>query len=274
MHVLLVEDNPGDAEIIRHSMSAFSGEWRVTHVGSLSDAVKSVTSDNDFDVVLLDLTLPDSNGYETFVEFNQVDSHTPVVVFSDLEDHNVAIDAVRAGAQDFLFKSATEPHRVLRSLRYAVERNAITHRNDSYQRAPEAVSAPAEASRDSAPLSQRNNKCYEEAVSIFKQIVELSLDSRAFKVDHRISDRLALLAELLAREAAEPADAYAVHQDVVTSLSRNLESPRTDAITKESRLMLTGLLSKLASYYRNLWLGQNQPSPVAGECNGEGEAKG
>jgi len=267
MHVLLIEDNPGDAELIRHSMSAYADKWQVTHATTLADGVEAVSTGREFDVALLDLTLPDSDGFETFREFNAAASHVPVVVLSNLENQELAVSAMRAGAQDFLYKSATEPHRILRSLQYAIERSSVRAAGSGDSRFADLLgkgasvgpTAGGSGAKPKQPdeLKARDPAGFAEAVCSFKQIVELSIDALTFRIDHRIGDRLDILAEMLGRRDALASDAFAVYRVVIHSLNENAPATRRAAVDTEAQLMLTGLLGKLVSHYRKRAIGEN-----------------
>lgn len=124
MKVLLVEDNPGDAALIRHAFSEVAdGTIDLTHIDRLSAALEILGKD-DFDAILLDLSLPDSHGFETLAEVRDRVSQTPIVVLTGLADEDLAIQAVQAGAQDYLVKGASGDA-VLRALRYAIERHQM-----------------------------------------------------------------------------------------------------------------------------------------------------
>ncbi len=123
--VLLVEDNPGDAFLIQEQFSeAKSYRYHLTHVDYLEKATSSLTK-SSFDVILLDLSLPDSKGLETLKIIKEHSLATPIVILSGLNDEELAIQAVRRGAQDYLFKGQVTGELLVHALRYAIERKQI-----------------------------------------------------------------------------------------------------------------------------------------------------
>ncbi|MBI3925728.1 MAG: response regulator [Armatimonadetes bacterium] len=122
MDVLLVEDNPDDADLVWEYLA--DGGFRVTRVDRLSRAEQLLTQEH-FDVAVLDLGLPDSRGYETFRRFQEVAPDLPVVILTILDDEDVALQALRSGGQDYLFKSEFGGAVLARALRYAAERKRI-----------------------------------------------------------------------------------------------------------------------------------------------------
>jgi PAS domain S-box-containing protein len=120
--ILLVEDNPGDARLLREAVAETSApgpEW-VT-VDRLRDAMSHL-GEESFDVVLLDLSLPDAQGFETFARAFAQAPDVPIVVLTGLDDEEMAVKTVHAGAQDYLVKGCVDGQLVLRALRYAIER--------------------------------------------------------------------------------------------------------------------------------------------------------
>ena len=128
VRVLLVEDSPADVDLILEALEegaldpAFQGPaLHPEPVDRLSAAVERLAT-GEIDVVLLDLSLPDSQGIETFVRLERAAPQTPIVVLSGLDDEAMAIRAVRRGAQDYLVKGKVDAKVLTRSIQYAVER--------------------------------------------------------------------------------------------------------------------------------------------------------
>lgn len=121
-HVLLVEDNPDDALLVRAWLrAASSATFDVVHVSSLQDALTAAQT-TSFDAVLLDLTLPDGYGLASLSRFRSAMPQLPVVVLSGVQNEAVALEAVRQGAQDYLVKGDGHGPSMGRALRYAIER--------------------------------------------------------------------------------------------------------------------------------------------------------
>jgi two-component system cell cycle response regulator len=125
MRVLLVEDNPGDALLVSDALEeAGPGRFELVHVDRLSAALEIVHS-GGFDAVLIDLTLPDTSGLDTFRHMLKAAPHLPVIVLSGQSDEEAAVIAVAEGAQDYLIKGRTTPDLLARALRYAVQRKRL-----------------------------------------------------------------------------------------------------------------------------------------------------
>ena len=145
LKVLLIEDNPGDVRLIREMFAkAKHPVFKVDSVDRLTDGLARV-SESQFDVVLLDLSLPDSNGLDTFVTLHGASEELPIVILSGLNDETTAIECVNAGAQDYLIKGEVNRHLLIRSLRYAVARGVLEKERSQLLARERAARAQAEA---------------------------------------------------------------------------------------------------------------------------------
>lgn len=125
IRVLLIEDNPGDARLIQELLKDTGNiNLRFEHVSSLKEGLKYIGDpEKPLDAVLLDLGLPDSQGFETFSRFHEEAEAFTVIVLSGLNDVDLAVHAVRSGAQDYLVKGQITGETLLRSIRHAIERD-------------------------------------------------------------------------------------------------------------------------------------------------------
>jgi CheY-like chemotaxis protein len=123
--VLVVEDNRGDARLVEFMLREGLGrDVETTLVPCLADGVKHL-AEHGCDVVLLDLSLPDSRGLETFLRLREATGDLPVVVLTGFDDADVAVSAVQQGAQDYLVKGAVDAAGLARAVRYAIERHRL-----------------------------------------------------------------------------------------------------------------------------------------------------
>lgn len=120
--ILLIEDNPGDARLI-HELLKFAEEatFQLEFADDLCSGIKKLTG-HEYDIVLLDLSLPDSHGLETFIKIHKHAQNIPVVVLTGFEDKKFALKTLQEGAQDYLLKSQINTSMLSRVIRYAIER--------------------------------------------------------------------------------------------------------------------------------------------------------
>lgn len=120
--ILLVEDNPVHREMIVGLLEgAMKPPVEIEWVQTVADGLAHIAA-GSFDLVLLDLTLPDSEGLQTFMRIHEHTGETPIVVLTAVDDTEIAARAVEAGAQDYLIKARLDSATLLRSIRYSVER--------------------------------------------------------------------------------------------------------------------------------------------------------
>jgi len=122
LRVLLVEDNPGDARLIMELLrEARAGRFETAVASRLSEAMEKLATDH-FQLILLDLSLPDSHGIETFRKMTAHAPLIPLIVLSGLDDEALALQTVEQGAQDYLVKGQVDPRILERAIRYAMKR--------------------------------------------------------------------------------------------------------------------------------------------------------
>ena len=125
--ILMVEDNHDYAWMLRLVLNEIDqSAYRLTNAATLEDAILMIRDENQvIDVILLDISLPDSQGYETFRRLQSFATEIPIIVLASSDDHRIGLKAVREGAQDFIVKGEIDVAHILRSIDYSIER----HRN-------------------------------------------------------------------------------------------------------------------------------------------------
>jgi len=123
IRILLVEDDEDDAFLLQRALTKTApGQFAVSRVGTLEEARRALIS-SPFHVVLSDLSLPDSRGFDTFEKIHEADPEVAVVVLTGNDDERLAVRALNEGAQDYLVKGKADGQSLVRSMRYAIERN-------------------------------------------------------------------------------------------------------------------------------------------------------
>ncbi len=120
--ILLIEDNPGDARLIHEMLLAeATRSFKLVVADRLSTGHRTLTKDR-FDLILLDLSLPDSQGLSTLDRTQAIAGNTPIVVLTGLDDNVLGLEAVGRGAQDYLVKDSVDGPLLTRAITYAIER--------------------------------------------------------------------------------------------------------------------------------------------------------
>lgn len=128
--VLLVEDNPGDAELVRVRLEEGKSASEVDCVTRLSDGLAHLGQKQPA-VVLLDLNLPDSHGVDTFRRVMETAPNVPIVVLSGQNDEALAVQALNSGVQDYILKKDLTSQGLSRAMRFAIERQALLRSLDA-----------------------------------------------------------------------------------------------------------------------------------------------
>jgi DNA-binding response OmpR family regulator len=287
--VLLVEDDRVLAGLIKEVLAETQSgplqtpPFEVVVVGRLGRALTRLER-GDIHVVLLDLSLPDSRGLDTFTKTHAHAPDVPIVVLSALDDEALAASAVRQGAQDYLVKGQMPLELVARSLRYAIERHRAeanlireqmaraaaeealrqARRADRLRRqrqrrelrSLEQLSAPSTVAVTAQvfgvePLRRTVPEQFRNLVQRYGQLLELGVEQRTHKVDYRLSDTLRTLAEELGFLNAGPRDVVELHTAALKQRIAVAAPAKAQAYIDEARIMVLELMGYLVAYYRS-----------------------
>jgi len=123
--VLVIEDSIDDFSLLKEVLeSSEEVEAKIFRDDRLEGAI-SVAKNSAIDAAIIDLSLPDSFGLDTFVAFHEKYPLMPTIIMTGSKDHDMAIEAVQKGAQDYLFKGETSATAIIRTIRYAIERQRL-----------------------------------------------------------------------------------------------------------------------------------------------------
>lgn len=268
MKVLLVEDNEDDILLVQRLL-AVAPDVEVSTVRTLEDARRAVRQVG-IDVVLLDLTLPDSAGMSTFDGLRVPGDQPPVVILTGINEESIGLDAVKGGAQDYLVKDQLTAPLLLRSMHYAVARHRMLRSLSEITREEERLrelysmerltgdgpTSITARSFEVRPLRDAAPGPYEGFAATYASILNDAFDAKVFKVDHRIADRLRHLAEELGRYRAGPRDVVQIHLEVLQAQMKKETTGRAQAYLEEGRLLVLELMGDLAAFYRGYFFGR------------------
>ncbi len=211
--VLLIEDDPLHAQIIEGMVLGDNGLFDLVCVDRLVDAIDLLEREK-MGLVLLDLDLPDSKGFETVNQIHNRFPNLPIVVLTASSDEAMATRALQAGAQDFLIKWELNAHLLLRAMRYAIERK----RNESALRESEALY------RDLIEKSDESHRLLSSAVQNAEDAILISTSRTAHPGPEIV----------FANPAFVRMTGYSV-EEVIGRTPRMLEGPKTDLALAEQQ---------------------------------------
>ena len=255
VHVLLVEDNPADAEVVRVALADDpASDWALRHESTLESAVR-YTQNETVDVILLDLGLGRTDGIATLQSALGEFSPTPIIILSALDSIPLAEEAVELGAQDFLLKDEFNAERLRRCLRYALKRPTATLNPEAAGEVVDDNPTPNAANGEIALLGSLHRVSYsdfESCVALFEELVEHSITQRSFRVkDESTSSKLDNLSARLSQINAAAVDLVDIQRIAINNMAIGKNRKRQSVQIDEARLLLIGLLARVADHYRS-----------------------
>ncbi|WP_013323439.1 response regulator [Gloeothece verrucosa] len=268
---LIIEDDPAKIDLIKrllcdveHNSLAQGLSFGFTFVDSLKEGLEKLTSEN-FNVILLDLTLPDSQGVNALVKLREVFTRIPIIVQLDNEDENLAIKVFQLGADGYLKADYLDTNLLIYQIRLAIEKQQYIAQLEAQQqeREFEVLEKLIHASNTSItarmfgsqPIRESVPDIFEEMVQSYAELLSLALEQRAYKIEHNISERLRILADKLGFLKASPRDVIDLHTTTLKQKNQDVTLAKAQAYVSEGRLMVLELMGYLASFYRKYYIG-------------------
>ena len=273
--VLFIEDDRVNAKVIRrllskpvHGSLAENTSFEVTHADTLASGLEQL-ADGDFDVVLLDLMLPDSQGLDTLVRLLDKKSTIPVVVQTSSQERTLVVKAFQLGAHGYLPKRDLDSNLLVYAIRLAIERrmqmSLLEAQKQQQQREREFLDLEQLASAASTsvtarlfgsePLRESLPDFFRELVQRYSELMDLALEQQAFRVEHNVSEQLRALAERLGLLKAGPRDVVDIHTKALKQKTQDIPVAKAQAYVAEGRLMVLELMGYLTSFYRKYYIG-------------------
>jgi CheY-like chemotaxis protein len=255
--LLLIEDNPGDAELVSEMLlEAGQQQYRIIRATRMSEALVQLDS-NKVDVILLDLRLPDSTGLESVKEIKQIAEEIPIVILTGLEDETLALECINAGAQDYLSKSELRPMSLRRTIGYAITRlreaqiRELQSVLDKYKSMSTEGSSTSVTSSllGSASVKERLNQDFEMMVEAYSELVTEYVDLIILKRE-KPRAKMERVVTQLGDVGSGPRDLIDVHLEALDRASRGRSDERSRNLVIEGRLFALEMMGLLVEYYR------------------------
>jgi len=254
--LLLVEDLHEDARLIEISMGGFGGRYQVSIVGNLGAALAHLEQ-RETDLVLLDLGLPDSHGLGTLNAICVAYPQVPVVVLTGAAEEDMGLACIRAGAQDYLAKTAMTPDRLSRVIDYAISRfreTQIKVLREALQRyqtlSSDRIGTPVTgAMTGNRPVRDVSRALFAEMVSTYRELLREYMEHLVLKKEKPRVDMEVFITRLGDLGGA-PRDLVDVHMAALEQVSEDIRLPRIAAYAVDSRLFVLEMMGHLVEYYR------------------------
>ncbi|MFP4625598.1 MAG: ATP-binding protein [Natronomonas sp.] len=266
LRIVLIEDNPGDARLFEYHLETGMSETfpptSVTTVDTLDSGIQELI-DDEYDLTLLDLGLPNSSGLETvnryFDAFDGSDDPVPVVVLTGLNDEETAVSAIESGAQDYLVKDNVNRHSLTRTLRYALERHRqqteLRRQNDRLVRFASVVSHDLRSPLNVAKMRLEmldDEEDLSDSASAYLESIDSNIDRMAGIIDDMLT---------LARGGNTVEETEAIDlSSFVRRCWNPFDSPESN-VTVETPLTIEADRSKLRQIFENLFRNSVEHGP-------------
>ena len=264
--VLLVEDEPADVYAIENMLdnveSAFFKQGFELTCAETLKVAKKMLSERKFDVILLDLVLPDSRKITSLQQLQAIDPSTPIIVQTALEDNLIAVKALELGACGYLPKVASDRDLLLYAIRSAIERSRqladlqqlppdreIDVLENLLTDAIDRKSIEGESLKDTPDIFAELEQKYDRLINRF-------VEQKIYQVEYTVIEQINVLIEQLGYLQATPRDLVELHMSVIQQ--KQSRSKKNQVFIVEGRYLLLELMGKLAAYYRRYYIGLNR----------------
>lgn len=275
--ILVVEDDKAFSTLLGELFVEQNFDCELVLAERLELALKYVHEEAEaFDLILLDLGLPDSSGIETFgtlheamksrKKFGAVPA-APIMVLTGLDDPVVGLRTVQLGAEDYLVKKTTNSIPLARAVQYAIERTHVTrkaeqeHRQGQQDREMESIerlsaSPPTTITAQlysGQSLREVSEEEFTQVVREYGDVLGLRFEERLFKVDHHCDEILEALGNRMGFLKASPRDVLEVHCLALKARTDRVTVEKASLFIEEGRLTVLQLMGYLAACYRNYY---------------------
>jgi len=256
LNILLIEDSPSDALLIQEYLAqAREPRFVVEHHTRLSAGLTRLGA-GGIDALILDLSLPDSEGVQTVLQARGQAPEVPTVVLTGIDDEAVAIQAVQEGAQDYLVKSRIDTGAMVRSIRYAIQRHRIQQSLHKARRELDTRGVAAAEQKPSriTPLSWITKTLGPkrltdiEAQNMVRRLsnaLSVAGEADSWNIDAKISAGLRSVAKDLARLRAGPRDVL----ELCSACLKRDSVPGSPAPDEQCSRLALELMGHLVSHY-------------------------
>ncbi|MFY9153276.1 MAG: response regulator [Prolixibacteraceae bacterium] len=264
IRLLIIEDDPDDLLFLKENLGdSEHSKYNISATENLTKAAELLAS-GEFDLILLDLGLPESKGLETLSLMQKYIRNIPLIVITGLADEDTGAKAVQMGAEDYLVKGTMSPALLSRSIRYAIERFSLSA---ELQKAKQLKKQEAELqtldslersgsskitgqSLGIKSLNEHSPGTFRSFVEKLGEIMDKSVETRAYRVDYDLTADLRALADDLGFAFANPQDVVEVYSVALKDKMQAATYEASQVYLEEGRILLLKMMGYLLSFYR------------------------
>ncbi|MDH4128401.1 MAG: response regulator [Spirochaetota bacterium] len=265
INVLLIDDNPNSTLAIQNLFRELKDEnFRLKNIENIEniDNVFNLLINNEFDLLLLGISIPSRNTINFIKKLHSQIPNLAIIVLTDFDDKDFALDIVKKGAQDYLPKDKLNSKILSRMIKYSIERKRIEqeylrqlerqkeeiHFLEKLYSMPEAYSN--KSFYDKEPIRIAMLEIFNELVQHYGDAIDIALERRSYKLDTNISEKLQFIGNQMGFLKATPRDIIELHTIAIKDKIRKVNYAKSKAYIEEGRLMILELMGYLAMYYR------------------------
>jgi len=258
LKILLIEDSETDARLIREYFTSHEeSQFQITVAQRLSDGFGKLKTEK-FDILLLDLSLPDSAGLGTVKKVTAISPDIPIIVLTGMKDEQIALQSVKAGAQDYLVKDQLNSELLIRSINYAIERHHYERQREQelndFRQMTQVSTTITSRSFGLGPLKESQTAIFHEFVSSFETFLDKAIEKRVFQADNNLSTELWTMSEKLGFIKAGPRDVIDIFVTALENKSKDANMEKIKVFMEEGRILMIQLMGHLISFYRNYYV--------------------
>ncbi len=257
IRVLLIEDDPDDIFFVRESLTVNNTQrFELLCETQLAGAIECLEFE-PIDVILLDLSLPDSQGFDTFVELHTVQSGIPIIVLTGLHDNEMALRMLRLGAQGYLMKGRDDLAMLPRAIQYAIDQFHLRE-TVRYERRWERLGRETDilaqawlsAAGNEQALSQTQPAVFSELSTQYGALLDAMTDASTATVAAVMEGSIQTLAAKAGFASVTPAQMLEIHLTVLKEKVDIVPHEKAIAYLRQGHLALLTLIGSLAYVYR------------------------
>ncbi len=272
LQILIIEDSKVSTQIYEDYLSSDDSYiYDFTTVNDWAKAKEKIQTQN-FSCILLDNLLPDVKGIDIIPEIKKIAPSLPVILITGKGSEDTAVSAMKNGASDYLVKKKltndiliTATHNAIDKSLMINELEKIKHdkKHDHEIKILDMLSKTIKTSVTAQmfgylPIKESIPELFKDFVEEYQSIINLSIEEKAVKVEHNISEKLRILAEKIGFHRGVPKDLIDIHSIALKEKIQDCVAAKAKALIEEGRFLILELMGYLALYYRNYALGSSR----------------